>query len=158
MSERSEFGLRAPSTEKRRGPMRLHRIGSRPAMAFLLTFGKTKVSRATARKPCPSQENLIALKAKSESVQSIARLSHADACEFLFDRPKRNQKALSPDAIRHGCAVPVPCAPRLTRHAAQTRCAQTWAALRPRQAAVLGSLYGSIDQRLKAEAEAKKRS
>jgi len=97
----------------------------------------------------------MALKANSKSVQSIARLSHADACEFLFDRPKRNQKALSPDAIRHGCAVPVPCAPRLTRHAAQTRFAQTWAALRPRQAAVLGSLYGSIRQKLKAKAKAR---
>ena len=46
MFERSEFGLRASRTEKRRGPMRLHRIGSRPAMAVLLTFDKTKVSRA----------------------------------------------------------------------------------------------------------------
>ena len=52
MSERSEFGLRAPLTEKHRGPTRLHRVGSRPATAFLLTFGKTKVSRATARKLC----------------------------------------------------------------------------------------------------------
>ncbi len=42
----------------------------------------------------------------------------------------------------HGAAA-VPCALRLTRHAAQTRCAQTWAAPRPRQAPVLGSLYGS---------------
>ncbi|WP_394000637.1 hypothetical protein ACF3M1_11135 [Luteimonas sp. WGS1318] len=31
MFERSEFGLRAASGEERRGPMRLHRIGSRPA-------------------------------------------------------------------------------------------------------------------------------
>ena len=31
MSERSEFGLRAASGEERRAPMRLHRIGSRPA-------------------------------------------------------------------------------------------------------------------------------
>ncbi|WP_310152461.1 hypothetical protein, partial [Luteimonas sp. 3794] len=32
-----------------------------------------------------------------------------------------------------------------TGHAAQTRCAQTWAALRPRRPAMLGSLYGSIE-------------
>ena len=48
MSERSEFGLRAASGEERREPMRLHRIGSRPAMAVLLTFDKTKVSRANS--------------------------------------------------------------------------------------------------------------
>ncbi|MFL6588126.1 MAG: hypothetical protein ACJ8GV_14755 [Luteimonas sp.] len=53
-------------------------------------------------------------------------------------------------------AASVPSAPRLTRHAAQTRCAQTWAALRPRQAPVLGSLYGSIsDQELEAKAKGK---
>ena len=48
MSERSEFGLRAASGEARRGPMRLHRIGECPAMAVLLTFDKTKVSRANS--------------------------------------------------------------------------------------------------------------
>ena len=57
---------------------------------------------------------------------------------------------------RRGCIAAVPRVLRLSRHAAQTRYAQTWAALRPRQAPVLGSLYGSIRQRqrLKAEAEA----
>ncbi|MDH5834871.1 hypothetical protein [Luteimonas kalidii] len=50
MSERSEFGPRAPSTEKRRGPGRRSRTGSRPAEAVLVTFAKTKVTRATARK------------------------------------------------------------------------------------------------------------
>ena len=48
--------------------------------------------------------------------------------------------------------------------AAQTRCAQTWAALRPRRPAMLGSLYGSIEitgakpepeQGLKQKAESK---
>ena len=48
MSERSEFGRRAASGEERRGPMRLHRIGECPAMAVLLTFDKTKVSRANS--------------------------------------------------------------------------------------------------------------
>ena len=52
VSERSEFGLRAASGEERRAPTRLHRVGSRPAKTVLLTFAKTKVSRATARKPC----------------------------------------------------------------------------------------------------------
>src|SRR5690606_31137768 len=50
LSERSEFGPRAPSSEKRRGPDRLHRSGSRPAAAVLVTFAKTKVTRASARK------------------------------------------------------------------------------------------------------------
>src|SRR5690606_28720482 len=50
LSERSEFGPRAPSSEKRRGPDRLHRSGSRPATAVLVTFAKTKVTRASARK------------------------------------------------------------------------------------------------------------
>ena len=36
-----------------------------------------------------------------------------------------------------------PCASRSAGRAAQTRCAQTWAALRPRRPAMLGSLYGS---------------
>ncbi|WP_394001553.1 hypothetical protein ACF3M1_13735 [Luteimonas sp. WGS1318] len=46
-------------------------------------------------------------------------------------------------------AAAVPCASRTTGHAAQTRYAQTWAALRPRRPAMLGSLYGSKDQRRK---------
>ncbi len=48
MFERSEFGRRAASGEARREPMRLHRIGECPAMAVLLTFDKTKVSRANS--------------------------------------------------------------------------------------------------------------
>ncbi|WP_394003145.1 hypothetical protein ACF3M1_01185 [Luteimonas sp. WGS1318] len=48
MSERSEFGLRAASGEEHRGPARRSRVGSRPAMAVLLTFDKTKVSRANS--------------------------------------------------------------------------------------------------------------
>ena len=45
--ERSEFRA-APIREEHRGPMRLHRIGECPAMAVLLTFDKTKVSRANS--------------------------------------------------------------------------------------------------------------
>ena len=48
MSERSEFGLRAASGEERREPARRSRVGSCPAMAVLLTFDKTKVSRANS--------------------------------------------------------------------------------------------------------------
>ena len=66
------------------------------------------------------------------------------ACESLLDGPKRNQKVPSPDAIRRDTAAAVPCASRSAGPAAQTRCAQTWAALRPRRPAMLGSLYGSI--------------
>ncbi|MDH5834420.1 hypothetical protein [Luteimonas kalidii] len=50
MSERSEFGPRAPPPEKRRGPDWRSQSGSRPAEAVLVTFAKTKVTRATARK------------------------------------------------------------------------------------------------------------
>ncbi|WP_157515204.1 hypothetical protein [Luteimonas abyssi] len=50
MFERSEFGQRAPSSEKRRAPIGRSPIGSRPAKAILLTFVATKVSRASARK------------------------------------------------------------------------------------------------------------
>ena len=52
-------------------------------------------------------------------------------------------------------AAAVPCASRTTGHAAQTRCAQTWAALRPRRPAMLGSLYGSGEIKAKAKAKAK---
>ena len=38
MSERSEFGLRAPLPEKRRGPPRLYRGGSRPAKGLFGSF------------------------------------------------------------------------------------------------------------------------
>src|SRR5690606_23968449 len=48
--ERSEFGPRAPPSEKRRGPDRRSRSGSRLATAVLVTFAKTKVTRASARK------------------------------------------------------------------------------------------------------------
>ncbi|WP_158238383.1 MULTISPECIES: hypothetical protein [Luteimonas] len=48
MSERSEFGRRALSFEKRREPARRSRVGSCPATAVLLTFDKTKVSRANS--------------------------------------------------------------------------------------------------------------
>ena len=43
----------------------------------------------------------------------------------------------------HAPPAAVPCAPRSTRHGAQTRFAQTWAPLRPRRPAVLGALYGA---------------
>jgi hypothetical protein len=48
--ERSEFGRRASTSEKRRAPGPLFGPGSRPARALLVTFGKTKVTRASARK------------------------------------------------------------------------------------------------------------
>ncbi|WP_202839583.1 hypothetical protein [Luteimonas saliphila] len=50
MFERSEFGPRAPPTEKRREPDWRSQSGSRPAKTVLVTFAKTKVTRATARK------------------------------------------------------------------------------------------------------------
>ena len=65
--------------------------------------------------------------------------------EFLLSWQKE-PKPFSPDAIRRGYAASVPRASRSTGHASQTRCAQTWAALRPRRPAMLGSLYGSEDQ------------
>jgi len=38
MSERSEFGLRAPLSEKRRAPARRSRAGSRPANGLFGSF------------------------------------------------------------------------------------------------------------------------
>jgi len=90
-----------------------------------------------------SKSEVAKRRAKKEARASAGLSSAARASPFWMD-PKGTKKVPSPDASRHGCAEPVPCAPRLTRHAAQTRCTQTWAALRPRQAPVLGSLYGSI--------------
>ena len=46
MSERSEFGRRAAMREERRESGRLHRPDERPARAVLVTFAKTKVTRA----------------------------------------------------------------------------------------------------------------
>ena len=48
LSERSEFGRRAVPGEEHREPMGRSHIGTRPATAALLTFDKTKVSRAPA--------------------------------------------------------------------------------------------------------------
>ena len=47
LSERSQFGRRAACGEEHRVPVRLHRTGSRRASAVLVTFAKTKVTRAT---------------------------------------------------------------------------------------------------------------
>ena len=54
MSERSEFGLRAASGEERRAPMRLHRIGSRPAKGPFGSFWVHPKGTRTrsGRKPC----------------------------------------------------------------------------------------------------------
>jgi len=67
MSERSEFGLRAASGEERREPMRLHRIGSRPAKGvFGSLFG-------------PSKRNSHAQRAKALYLLALLRSS---LCEF----------------------------------------------------------------------------
>jgi hypothetical protein len=46
LSERSEFGRRAPPVEEHREPMRLLRVGSCQAPAVLVPFAKTKGTRA----------------------------------------------------------------------------------------------------------------
>ncbi|WP_233671425.1 hypothetical protein [Luteimonas cellulosilyticus] len=78
MSERSEFGLRASRTEKRRGPARRSRVGSCPATAVLLTFAKTKVSRANSAEAlffAGQQTRATAGKEKSEiNCRAFARL------------------------------------------------------------------------------------
>ncbi len=141
-------------TEKRRVPMRLHRIDSCPATAVLLTFAKTKVSRANSAEALFFAGQQSRATAGKKRAKSIAGLSPACACEFLSEGPKRNQKVLSPDTRRCDEAASVPSAPRPIRHAAQTRCAQTWAALRPDRPPVLGSLYGSVRQQPTARATA----
>ena len=95
MFERSEFGLRAASGEERRGPMRLHRIGECPAMAVLLTFDKTKVSRANSAEALFFAKNLdpgnSGERCKS---RASARLSPAArASSFLKDQ-KGTKKSL----------------------------------------------------------------
>ena len=51
MSERSEFGRRAASTEKRRAPSRRSRGGGRQEQTVLVTFAKTKVTRPQGESP-----------------------------------------------------------------------------------------------------------
>ena len=65
MSERSEFGLRAASGEAHRGPMRLHRIGSRPAKGL---FGSFLVLQKGTR-----------TRQRAKAVQLILRSSSAGA-------------------------------------------------------------------------------
>jgi hypothetical protein len=49
MFERSEFGRRAASPEKRREPSRRSRGGGRQEQTVLVTFAKTKVTRLKAK-------------------------------------------------------------------------------------------------------------
>jgi hypothetical protein len=58
VSERSEFRA-APIREEHRAPMRLHRIGMRPAEAVLVPFAATK------RNPAAQQTEAFALVFKS---------------------------------------------------------------------------------------------
>lgn len=89
MSERSEFGPRAPPAEKRRAPDWRSQAGSRPATAVLVTFDKTKVTRATARKLLHLFFACLEKKAKGRS-RAFARC----AAEFLLTGQKE-PKALS---------------------------------------------------------------
>ncbi|WP_394002240.1 hypothetical protein ACF3M1_15795 [Luteimonas sp. WGS1318] len=91
MFERSEFGLRAASGEERREPMRLHRIGECPAMAVLLTFDKTKVSRANSAEALFFAPALVPRKSKQKQVQGFRPLARASP--FLRDQ-KGTKKSL----------------------------------------------------------------
>ena len=87
-------------------------VESRALREFLLSWQKEPLRRFVARTAKPARR-----------VSGLPRI-----------------KPFAPDTRRCDEAASVPCAPRLTRHGAQTRCAQTGAPLRPRQAVVLGSL------------------
>ncbi len=154
MSERSEFGRRAASGEERRGPMRLHRIGECPAKGLFGSFlvlqkgtrtrsGRSSALASFARVASPC------LTAKNRASALFARLT--------FVLSKVSKTAIAGRDPPHEAAAG-PCASRSAGHAAQTRCAQTWAALRPRCPAMLGSLYGSKDQKPIATATAKARA
>ncbi|WP_272763522.1 hypothetical protein [Luteimonas sp. BLCC-B24] len=146
MSERSEFGLRAPLTEKRRGPPRLHAADRVRRRDFLVPFWSFKkgLARAAGESCALASFACLAwprLTAKNRAFALFARLtfvlSKVSKTAFAGREPTRLRRAgplcSSPDAAHWD----------LYGSAAQTRCAQTWAALRPRQTAVLGSLYGS---------------
>ena len=113
MFERSEFGLRTPSAEKRREPLRRSRSRSRPAKTVLVTFAKTKVTRASARTLLPL---ILAPQRREPEERQGQRLSvAARTSSFLKDQkgtkspsagrdPSRLRRAgslcSSPDAAR----------------------------------------------------------
>ena len=104
MFERSEFGLRAASGEERREPMRLHRIGECPAMAVLLTFDKTKVSRANSAEALFFANDLNRAVAvnerKAEQVHGFRPLARASS--FLRDQKgtKKSLRRTRSDAMK----------------------------------------------------------
>jgi len=166
LSERSEFGQRPRSSEKRREPARSGGLRSTTpfsgqATAVLLTFDKTKVSRAAARKPLhwnliPVSAVAVTPKQQLQQVQrreqkpelSLSRCAGGASHFSLLVQRKVTKRKHRPDASRRGCATSVRCASRPDGHAAQTRFAQTRAALRPVWPAMLGSLYGRAGQQL----------
>ena len=90
----------------------------------------------------------------------LVKSTHDSAKHWRTTKPARrastggaSQTAVAVRDPPHEAAVG-PCASRSAGRAAQTRCAQTWAALRPRRPAMLGSLDGSNIRR-KSGARAK---
>ncbi|QNM63078.1 hypothetical protein XHV734_4372 [Xanthomonas hortorum pv. vitians] len=61
LSERSEFGRRAAHGEEHGAPVRLYRTGSRQATAVLVTFAKTKVTRAARRGSSWSRDSVVGI-------------------------------------------------------------------------------------------------
>src|SRR5690606_31300514 len=140
LSERSEFGPRAPLSEKRRGPDRLHRSGSRPATAVLVTFAKTKVTRASARKLlilililpfsfCFRSPPVTCQKRKARGqIKSVSRAGRASHLSLACAKKPGAKKHTPPPrpALRTGSAEPAgfsegascPCGKRRTSCAA----------------------------------------
>ena len=174
MSGRSEFGRRATGGEERRGPAPRSGDGSRPGgdgltRALRSPCGPASPFSAAAQLRAYFCQDKSRTRASAEAVLQLLvidwvgeGLQHARsrafarcACECLLTGQKGTKSPFRRDASRPGCAGPVPCASRSSGHAVQTRCAQTWAALRPRRPAMLGSLYGSKFQHLGATATTK---
>src|SRR5690606_18356022 len=162
MSERSEFGprLREGDNVPRRPRSAGDRTGAAwparvrrkrfdprlPALALMAGFAAASQPRGDCCQDKGQPRDgakavAVALRKNATSANDNVKGFRPLRVRVPFAGP-RGTMSPSPDASRRGCAAPVPCAPRRGWHGAQTRCAQTWATLRPPPAAVLGSLYG----------------
>ena len=101
MSERSEFGLRAASGEERRGPARLHRVGSRPAKGPFGSFWVHPKGTRTrsGRKPCTCSgffarrfaTLIVEAKNQSQERRSKTGLPRCRAAYFCLGKSKQNR-------------------------------------------------------------------
>ena len=126
MFERSEFGTRAPSTEKRGGPTRHSRAGSRPAKTVLVPFAKTKGTRAKRETSAPLADEVTQLVTKSEPDPVLAISPFDQRASFIkllaveswaklliHAESVANIVLLIPDGVRDIQAEPKFCEPSI---------------------------------------------